>query len=167
MKTFLLQLVSGFPPEFATAILATFPLTELRAALPIGITVFGLDPLVAFSFSILGNLVPLILIFLLLPPIVKCSEAHSPFLRRMIDRYFRSLERKHKERYDRWGALALVLFVAVPLPGSGVWTGSVLAILFGVEKRFSIPAIILGLGISGAIVLMITQGALGVLSFLL
>jgi uncharacterized membrane protein len=167
MKDALLGLVSGFPPELATFILSIVPATELRASLPIGITVLGLDPWVAFFFAVLGNVIPMIIIFLLLPPTVMFCEKRSKTCKRIFDNYFYALEKKHKERYDTWGALALVLFVSIPLPGSGAWTGSVLAVLFGIEKKYSIPAILAGITLSGLIVLGITQGALGVLSFLL
>ncbi len=167
MKDFFLQLVSNLSPELATAVLATFPITELRAALPIAISVFALDPFTALVYAYLGNVVPLILVYLFLPPVISFAKAHSATLDHILKKYFLSLEQKYKDRYDRWGAIALVFFVAVPLPGSGVWTGSILAVLFGVEKRFSIPAILVGLALSGVIVLLITQGTLGVLSFLL
>lgn len=167
MKDALLSLVSGFPPELATAMLSVIPATELRAALPLGITVFHLSPWSAYVFAVLGNVLPMAIVFLLLPPTVAFCEKRSKICKRLFENYFYALEKKHKEKYDKWGALALVLFVAIPLPGSGAWTGSVLAVLFGVEKRYSIPAILLGIILSGLIVLAITQGALGTLSFLL
>jgi len=156
--------MSGFPPEFITAVLAMTPVGELRVAMPVGITVLGLDPWVAFFSAILGNIVPLTVVFLFLPRIIFLAEKHSVWVKKMLDRYFHSLERDHKEKYDKYGALALVLFVAVPLPGSGVWTGSVLAVLFAVEWKYSVPAILLGLLLSGLLVLGITQGTLGILS---
>lgn len=163
MNEFIIQMVSGLSPELSTFLLATLPVTELRASLPLGITVFEVQPLLALILSLLGNIVPLIAIFLLLPRIVVWAKKHSPWFSKVLDRYFLRLEKKHKESYDRWGALALILFVAIPLPGSGVWTGSIVAILFGVEKRYSIPAILTGLLISGLIVMMITQGAIQIL----
>ena len=167
MIDFLIQLVSGLPGEIATALLATFPVTELRAAIPVGITVFDLNPIRALFSALAGNVLPLIAIFLILPPLVRFAASHSPFLNRVLEKYFHYLENKYKKHYDQFGWLILLVFVAIPLPGSGVWTGSVLAILFDIKKSYSIPAILLGMITSGILVLLITQGALSALTFLL
>jgi uncharacterized membrane protein len=158
--------ISHLPPELASALLAALPITELRAALPLALTVFHLDPATAYIATVLGNLVPLVLIFALLPGIIRFAEAHSPWLKRVLDRYFRKLAHKHKKKFQRYGTFALVLFVMIPLPGSGVWTGSVLAILFGVRRDHAIPAIIIGLLAAGGLVMLITKGTIGTLSFL-
>ena len=158
--------ISQLPPELASALLAALPITELRAALPIALTIFDLDPVTAYFATVLGNLIPLVVIFALLPSIIRYAEAHSPWLKRILDRYFRKLAKKHKEKFQRYGTFALVLFVMIPLPGSGVWTGSVLAILFGVRRDHAIPAIIVGLLAAGGLVMLITEGTIGTLSFL-
>ena len=154
----LIEFFSGFPPELATVALATLPFTELRAALPIAITVLELSPASAYFFSILGNLIPLFLFFWLFPPILRFASAHWPWLERLLEQKLRKLEQKHKDRYDRYGLIFLVILVAIPLPESGVWTGSMLAILFDIDWRYSIPAIVVGLLMSGLIVLLTTQG---------
>ncbi|PJA46305.1 ligand-binding protein SH3 [Candidatus Uhrbacteria bacterium CG_4_9_14_3_um_filter_50_9] len=163
----LINYISTFPPEIAAALLAILPLTELRAALPIAITVFGMEPGAAYAWTVLGNLVPIILVFWLLPPTLAWARKQSPWLKHVLDDYFAKLERKHHDRFQRYGALALFFFVAIPLPGSGVWTGSVLAILFGLEQKRALSAIVGGLLVAGIIVLLIIQGVLGALSFLL
>lgn len=155
------------PPEFASALLAALPITELRAALPIALTIFHLDPIVAFLATFIGNLIPLVLIFALLPGIIQFAEKHSPWLHRILEKYFRRLANKHTAAFQRYGTLALLVFVAVPLPGSGVWTGSVLAILFGIRRDRAILAIVAGLFCAGVLVLLITQGTVEALPFLL
>lgn len=167
MVNWILSLFSGLSPEIATALLAIMPVGELRLSMPIALTVFHLPPATAFAYSYLGNVVPLILVYLFLPPLLKFATAHSAWLKHVMEDYFLRLERKHKEKYDRYGRIIVMLFVAVPIPGSGVWTGAVLSILFGVEKSYAIPAILVGLAIAGVIVLLITQGTLGALNFLL
>lgn len=151
----------------ATVLLAMLPVGELRLSMPIALTVFDLSPAAAFAYSYLGNTIPLIIVYLFLPSLLKFATTHSPWLKHVMDDYFLSLERQHKEKYDRYGRILIMLFVAVPIPGSGVWTGAILSILFGIEKSYAIPAILVGLAIAGVIVLLITQGTLGALNFLL
>lgn len=167
MIEWILQVTSGIPSEIVTVILASFPIGELRASIPVAITVFEMNALSAFAYSYIGNLIPIVFIFAVLPPIMKITTKRSKWFNNLIEKYFHHLEHKHKNKFNRYGRVAILLFVAIPLPGSGVWTASILSILFGVEKSYSIPAIMIGLGIAGFIVLLITQGALGVLSFLL
>lgn len=166
MNTFI-EYIATFPPEIAAALLAILPLTELRFALPLAVTTLGLDPLPAYIWTVLGNLVPVVLVWLLLPPVISYARKHNEYLKHLLDEHFAKLEKKHKERFQKYGSLALFLFVAVPLPGSGVWTGSVLAILFRLDRKRALPAIIGGLLVAGIIVLLITQGVLGALTFLL
>lgn len=156
----ILTWVDALPPEAAVAALATLPIGELRAALPIGIVVYGMHPLAAFAWSYLGNLLPILIVYAVLPPAVRQAEKRSPLLRRLFEKYFHHLERKYRERYVRYGTAILVIFVAIPVVGSGAWTASVLAILFRIEKRYAIPAILLGMAGAGIIVMLLTVGVI-------
>ena len=162
MQESLLYWVQDMPVELATAVLAMLPVTELRASLPVAITVLGVDPLLALIYSLIGNAVPLVLIFLLLPPFIKWADAHSPRVHKIMDGYFLRLKNKHAKRYDIYGRIFLFFLVAIPLPGTGVWTASLLAVLFGVKRRYAIGAILSGMGLAGLIVLSLTQGIIGV-----
>ncbi len=150
--------VQGFPPEAATALLAALPVTELRAAIPAAVGVFHLGPWSALLWAVLGNLLPVPFVLWFLPPVVKLAELRIPVLHRALDRYFRSLEAKHRASYDKWGALALAIFVAIPLPLTGAWTASVLAVLFSIKFRTALPAIAAGVLTAGGIVLALTVG---------
>ena len=163
----LLSAVRDLPPEFATILLSAAPVGEVRLALPLAITVFHLAPAAAFAYAFLGNILPLIFVYLFLPPLLGLARRHSPSLDRFFTRYLLALEHRHRGKYDRYGRIALLLFVAIPLPGSGVWTASILAIIFGIEKAYSIPAILVGLALASLLVLLITQGSLGVFNFFL
>lgn len=167
MADWITSLIAGLSPEMATILLAIIPVGELRLAMPIALTVFDLSPATAFAYAYLGNIIPLILVYLFLPSLLKFATAHSRWLKHITQDYFLSLERKHQEKYDRYGRIAVMIFVAIPIPSSGVWTGSILAILFGIEKSYAILAILVGLAIAGVIVMLITQGTLGALNFLL
>ena len=163
----IINTISSTPPEVATAILAMLPFTELRAALPLGMTVFELGPTAAYVSSVIGNAIPMLFILWLLPAVLVFAEKHSPLLHRFFEKYIYSLEHKHKGKYQRYGRYMLFIFTAIPLPVSGVWTASVLAVLFHIERKFALLVITLGMLTAGIIVLLIMTGVLEGLSFLL
>ncbi len=139
-------------------LMSALPVTELRVALPVAILQYHFSPLYALFLSVLGNLFPIAIVFFFMPPLLRFAEKHIPVLHRIIDNYLRSLERKHQSKYHKYGAFFLFLFVAVPFPGTGAWTGSVLAVLFGIKPKASIPAIAGGVILAGLIVLILTTG---------
>src|SRR3989338_6782100 len=144
MKEALIQWFSGFPDWLSVVLLSALPVTELRVSLPLAIYYYQLPVWESVLFSVIGNTLPVIAMFFLFTPFLHFLERRSPAFYRFIHQYLRRLERKHQDRYQRYGAFFLFLFVAVPLPGSGVWTGSLLAILFGMKPKLSIPAILFG-----------------------
>jgi len=154
----IIQHVGQLPPEWATFLLAAVPIGELRAALPVGVNVFGLPIWEAFFISYLGNLLPIAIVFAVLPPIFQFVERRIPAIHRFMERYFYRLERKYGDRYERYGSLFLIILVAIPLPTSGAWTASILAVLFDIDARYSIPAMMVGLLIAGGIVSWLTFG---------
>lgn len=152
------------PREVVIVFLAMLPITELRASIPIGITVFHLSTMSAFGFSLIGTMIPLIFLFLFLPSFLKMLAKHFSPIHTLLERYFYQLSKKHEKKLNLYGALFLFVFVAIPHPGGGVWTASILAILFHMKRRYAIPAIICGLIVSGFIVLAITLGFIKVWS---
>ncbi len=164
MQETILYWIEDIPVELATALLAMLPITELRASLPVAITVFGLDPLTALIYSLIGNAVPLLFIFWLLPPLLRYTEKNSVTFHKIMEKYFSYLRSKHEKRYQVYGRIILFFLVAIPLPGTGVWTASLLAVLFGVKPRYAIGAILSGMGLAGLIVLSITQGLISSVS---
>jgi uncharacterized membrane protein len=144
--------------EWQIVLMSALPVSELRVALPVAILQYNFAPLYALFLSVIGNLLPIAIIFFFFPPLLRFAEKHIPALHRVMDNYLRSLERKHQSKYHKYGAFFLFLFVAVPFPGTGAWTGSVLAVLFGVKPKASIPAIAGGVIAAGLIVLILTLG---------
>jgi uncharacterized membrane protein len=167
MIAWLIAQVSALPPELATLLLAALPVTELRAAVPVALTVFGLPAWSVFFYSALGNALPAFLVLGGLPPLIAWAKRRSPGLDRVLTKYFLHLENKHRRKFERYSPLALAPFVAIPLPMTGVWTGAVLAVLFGLPKCSALLAVLLGMLLADVIVLLIAQGALGALRFLL
>ncbi|MFH1405231.1 MAG: small multi-drug export protein [Patescibacteria group bacterium] len=154
----------NIPAELAVVILSSLPLTELRASLPLALTVFDIQPISALILVYIGNIIPMFIILYLLPFLVIFVQKKSRFFDRILNQYFLHLEKKHKDRYDRYGSIVLIIFVAIPLPGSGVWTGSIISVLFGIQKKYSIPAITVGMLISGLVVFLLTQSGISLFS---
>jgi len=152
----ILAWLSGTSHEVVTFILSMLPISELRGAIPYAITVGGMSWQKAYVISVIGNFVPVIPIVLLIGPI-------SEYLRRSrtFDRFFDWLfarTRRKGKMIERFEVLGLILFVAIPLPVTGAWTGAVAAFVFGVRKRQAFPAILAGICIAGVVVTLATTG---------
>lgn len=153
-------MIHFLPNELVIALLAAMPIVELRAAIPVGVGVYHLSPVSAYGWSVAGNLIPLVLLFLYLPKLVTALSFYSPKIHGVFERYFFRLSTKHAEALDRYGALFLLVFVGIPHPGGGVWTASLLAILFRMHPKFAIPAIVGGVLVSGLVVLSLTEASI-------
>lgn len=145
---------------FLTFTMAMMPVVELRGAIPLGVAA-GLPPALACLTAILGNLVPAPLIILL-------ARRIADFLRgtRFFGPKIGWLERRAhlKGRLVRkYRLLGLVILVGIPLPGTGAWTGSLVAAMLNIRMRHALPAILLGLVIAAAITTAITLGLFGLL----
>ena len=128
---------------------AAAPISELRGAIPLGLTFtdnWGLVVLIAF----IGNLLPVPFILLFLGPVTDFLSKISIF-EKIINFIFR-ISRRRGRIVERYGAIGLTLFVAVPLPITGAWTGSIVAFLLGMKFRKAFPAIVLGVLLAGIIV---------------
>jgi uncharacterized membrane protein len=145
------------PEPFAVVLLAMVPIFELRGALPFAREILGMSPLAAFSWSVIGNAIPVPIILWLLPPFTEWAERHWKWLHRFLDRLHQYTERRHTGRFERLRDLALITFVAIPLPVTGAWSGSLAAVVFQVPKRRAIPLIFIGIVIAGIIVTLLVE----------
>ena len=144
--------------ELTIFLLSMLPISELRGTIPLGIEVFGLHPAVAFLMAILGNAIPVFVLVFGLEKISIWCERNSRVCHRVLSRVFARSERVFKSHHDKYGALALFIFTAIPLPLTGVWSSSVAAVLFRIQPRYALPAILLGMLAAGIIVLFATVG---------
>ncbi len=154
------ELAQKMPAEWATFLLAMIPVTELRGAIPFAYGKLNLGIFPAYFFSVLGNIIPAIFLIYFLKPISDLLSRHSRLFRRLFDWWFGRVIKKFQPKYDKYGALALMLFVAIPLPVTGAWTGSAAAFLFNIPKRKALIYVFLGLIVSGVVVSLITLGVL-------
>lgn len=150
MKEQIIDAVMAHVPSLpvATVILATLPILELRGALPVAILA-GMPLWKAYPLAVFGNMIPI-------PFIIWFLEPATDFLRRwrVGDRFVEWLfarTRRKGEKIQKYEALGLVMFVAIPLPVTGAWTGSVAGHVFGLEKTRSLLACFAGVCIAGLI----------------
>lgn len=136
--------------------LSTLPVTELRGAIPVGLNIYNLPVLPTYIFAVLGNIIPALFLLMYL-------KSFSEFLRKwpIFDIFFSWLFRrtgKYEKKYEKYGALFLFFFVAIPFPGTGVWTGSVAAFLFGIRFCYAFPMMVGGVVIAGIVITLANMG---------
>jgi len=146
----------NFSPELATFLIAMVPISELRAAIPIGIKVYHLSIWSAYIWSVLGNLVPMILIVLILAPIADFLSRHFKIFQKFFDWLFEHTRKRGAKKFEKWGEAAVFILTATPIPLLGGWTGPLAAFVFGIKLRKSIPLVILGCLTAGVIVTILT-----------
>lgn len=137
----------------ATIVLATLPILELRGALPVAI-LNGMPVWMAYPVAVFGNMIPIPFIIWLLKPVTDLLRKWS-LGDRFVEWLFARTRRKGKniEKYEMWG---LVMFVAIPLPVTGAWTGSMAGHIFGLKWYKTLLACFLGVCIAGVIMSLLS-----------
>jgi len=143
-----------------TFLISMVPVIELRGALPFGVAQ-GLAPLYAALISIAGNLLPIPFLLKLVPRIFDFLR-DKKYTKKLIAWLERKAE-KNRKTIDKYGWLGLYILVAIPLPGTGAWTGALVSSCFKMKFWPSMAAIIAGVITAGAIVLAITYGFTAIL----
>ena len=137
------------------------PLSELRGAIPLAIGVYNMPPWTAFFWAVLGNIIPIIFVLWLLESVSNYLSRRFYFFNRFFTWLFERTRRKNSRSFENWGSLALMIFVAIPLPMTGGWSGAVAAFVFGIPYKKALLMISLGIILAGVAV---TLACLGVLS---
>lgn len=157
IKDTIVELAKTIPPEWGVILLGAVPITELRAAIPVAVAL-GVEPWKAFYLAWLGNFLPVIpLLYMLEYLIAFCKKI--PFIARIVEAILKRTRRK-SGKIEKYGALGLALFVGIPAPGTGVWSGSLVAYLFGISPLYAIPAMMVGITLAGLLVTFATLGVL-------
>lgn len=160
MITLILDWLKGLPKEYVVMFLGALPISELRGAIPVGLS-FGMPLSKVFWLSVLGNSIIVVPALFLFEPV---SNKLRKF--RIWSRFFDWLferTRKKSESIQKYEALGLMLFVAVPLPMTGAWSGVIAASLFKIKFRYAFAAIITGVFVAGLIVCALCM--LGIISW--
>ena len=148
------------------AFISMVPIIELRGAIPAG-TALGLPWYSCMLASVIGNCIPVPFILLFIRAILDWMKRCPIAFLSKIALWLERKANKHADKVNSFAFWGLFILVAIPLPGTGAWTGSLVAALFRVKSKIAVPAILLGVIGAAIIVTLISYGALSVLAFLL
>ncbi len=152
MLDLIVTYLQQFPPCISTIILASLPITELRLAIPIAMNVWLINPYNAFGLALIGNFIPFFPLFYGLRWIRNFASKHWSWMLRFIDDQLNKAREKVEKKYDRYGALALFLFTALPLPFTGLWTATLAAVALKIPLKYALIGIGCGIIAAGLIV---------------
>ena len=156
------ELLKGVPSQISVLIIGMTPIFELRGAIPVAIGAYKMSAAEAFFWSVLGNMIPVILLVYLFEAVSGWLMKRFKFWNKFFTWLFERTRRKASDKIEKYGDWGLFFLVAIPLPVTGGWTGALAAFLFGINKIKSIGIIFAGILAAGVIVTLLT---LGVISF--
>lgn len=146
-----------------TVLISMIPIVELRGGIPAGVAM-GLPIHTAMVAALLGNMLPVPFVILFIRRIFRWVRAHIPALGGLVDRVeARAYAKMNNRNLVRWKIRGLLLFVAIPLPGTGAWTGALMAALMDLRLKNAVPVIFAGLLIAAAIMTALTYGVTALL----
>ena len=145
-----------------TMLVSMIPIIELRGGLPFGVAL-GLPYYLAFPAAVIGNLIPAPFIIVYIRRIFELLRRYLPSLNGLIDKLEKKAHLKGK-KVQKYQYLGLWLFVAIPLPGTGAWTGSLAAAFLGMRLKKAMPAVVLGVLTAGCVMLALTHMGINLFS---
>lgn len=146
---------------FYTMLMSMVPVVELRGGIPFGVAL-GLELWEAYLAAVIGNLIPVPFIIVFIRRIFAWMRVHLPKLGSLVDRLEAKAHLKGKT-VTKYKYLGLFLFVAIPLPGTGAWTGSLVAAFLNMRLRKAMPAVIAGVLTAGVLISILTFGVTSLL----
>jgi uncharacterized membrane protein len=144
----------GVPPILVTGLISLLPIFELRGAIPVGVAIFKLDIFSVYAVAVLFNVLPVLPVLFFLNPARRFLERRGVLAGFFA--YFERKAEKNRRLIERYEELGLALFVAIPLPMTGAWTGALLAVVMGLKVWKSFFFIALGVAGAGVIVALFT-----------
>lgn len=156
MEALIQELLNFLNIKLTVFIISALPIIELRGAIPVGMSL-GLSTFDSTIISFLGSMVPVPFILFTIRPIfnyMKKTKLFKELVHRLTDR---SLS-KNGDKIRKYGAWGLLLFVAVPLPGTGVWSGSLVAALLDMRFKIAFPAILVGNFVAAVLIMALSNG---------
>ena len=144
--------------EILVFIISLLPILELRGGL-LAAALIGLDPVPSYIISIIGSILPVPFILLLINKILDWMRKSKKF--KKVAKWLDEKVEKHKGQIEKYGYLGIVLFVGIPLPGTGAWTGSLIASVLEMDKKKTFFAVLAGVFIASIIMMVISFGVIG------
>ena len=158
LVNFFIGLFHGVSKDVVIFIISLMPILELRGGL-LAATLLKVPYLRALVICVAGNVLPIPFVLLFLEIIFKWMEKWS--VTKKIVKWLEKKGNSKRSQIDKYGYLGLILFVGIPLPGTGAWTGSLVAILLGLDKKKSFICILIGVMLAAAIMSILSYGILG------
>lgn len=141
-------------------LISAVPFIEQRGAIPVGIIGYGFDPFTVFCVSLIGSLIPFPFIYFFVRPLFDFIKRKTRF-----GKWIEKIEKKtlaksgQIQKYEAWG---LLLFVGIPLPGTGVWTGSLAAVLLNLRFKYTFIAVLGGAIVSAVLITLASTGIIAI-----
>ena len=140
-----------------TLVTAMRPIIEIRGAIPVGVA-SGLDPWLAFAVGFVGNMLPIPILILLTRKVNEWLKKHNMLVK--LTAWLENKGSKGAQKVQKYSFWGLFILVAIPLPGTGAWTGALVASLLDMRLKRALPAIAMGVAAAGLIVLLVTYGVI-------
>jgi uncharacterized membrane protein len=156
MHELIFNIFSGFPKGLATFLIAVIPVTELRAALPLAYKVYGLSAFWSWFYSVAGTFCAMVLIVWLLDPVAKFLSNNFAIFSKFFTWLFEHTRKRANSKMEKYGEWAIFILAATPIPLIGGYSGALAAFVFGVPLKKSLPLLLFGTMVAGAIVLLLT-----------
>ena len=156
------ELFKSLPPRLAVVLIAMLPVAELRVSIPVALGVYEMSVIESLFLSVMGDIIVAAIIIYTLGPIFKFFRGRAKWIDNLFEWIFKQTRKNFFHKYAIWGNIALMLFVAIPLPITGAWTASIASWLLGIEKKRSLLYISLGVIIAGSIVTLISLGVISI-----
>lgn len=158
----MIDILEFLSEEFTVIFTAMLPIVEVRGAIPVGIAL-GMSPLHATILAFLGSVIPVPFILFTIRPIFSHLRKTNTF-KKLITKLTNRTIKKGIE-VKKYGYIGLFIFVAIPLPGTGVWSGSLIAALLNMRIRHAFLTILLGNLIASTMIMIITFGAVNIFGY--
>lgn len=158
-----LEFLASVKEYVITLVISVIPVLELRASIIYGWTQ-GLPWYSVYLISVTGNMLPVPFILLFIRQIIDRMKRTKRL--RKIAFWLESKGEKHRDKVLRYAFFGLALFVGIPLPGTGAWTGALVAALLDMRMKKALPSIFLGVLMAGILIMLATYGSVSFLSFL-
>lgn len=160
----IVEFLNWLPPWLIIIFISLIPFVELRGSIPVGIFIYNMEWWYVFPLAVAGNILPVPVILRHLSKVERWLRKYKRW-----DNFFTKLYARTRKRADekikKYEAIGIMFFVAIPLPFTGAWTGSLIAYLFDIRFKRAFIVIVLGVIIAGIIVTMICLFASGLLGY--
>lgn len=160
MTEFFTEIFKFISEEFTVVFTAMLPVIEVRGAIPVGIAL-GMSPLHAAVLAFLGSNIPIPFILLTIRPIFAYLKKSKYFKKLVTNLATRSMEKS--DNIQKYGYIGLFIFVAIPLPGTGIWSGSLIAALLDMRIKYAFPTIVLGNLVASIAIMILSFGVVSII----